>query len=135
LSAHLGEGPVLREVDPLCHVNNTCKSPPNEGGREREKKEGSPSLWVFLIQCAHTSKASEFGLRVTFFFIIMVHYMPFRLIIIKLLLNLVVCTALQALLVARSCGHVHHQLFYLKIFSSGNLVDAVVLFMGESIND
>ncbi|RRT58695.1 hypothetical protein BHE74_00006408, partial [Ensete ventricosum] len=57
---------------------------------------------------ARTCKASEFGLRVTFFFIIFVHYLPFRLIIIKLLLNLVVCTALQALLVARSCGHVHH---------------------------
>ncbi|CAL9178526.1 unnamed protein product [Musa hybrid cultivar] len=58
--------------------------------------------------------------------------MPFRLIIIKLLLNLVVCTALQALLVARSCGHVHHRSHHTL---PGNLVDAVVPFMGESIND
>lgn len=42
LTPRLGEGPVLREVDPLCHVKNTCKSPPNEGGRERKRK---PSKW------------------------------------------------------------------------------------------
>ncbi|THU53755.1 hypothetical protein C4D60_Mb10t17780 [Musa balbisiana] len=125
LTPRLGEGPVLREVDPLCHVKNTCKSPPNEGGRERKRKEA-------VEVCAHTCKASEFGLRVTFFFIIIVHYVPFRSIIIKLLLNLVVCTALQALLVARSCGHVHHRSHHTLL---GNLVDAVVPFMGESFND